>query len=292
MRVMADYEQIRYAVQDHVLTITLHRPDNLNAFTPVMKRELIAAFDAADADDDVRAVVVTGAGRAFCAGADLSGGGDTFDYKRRGGTATEAPRDGGGEVSLRIYEMRKPVIGAINGAAVGVGVTMTLPMDIRLAADTAKFGFVFSRRGIVPEAASTWFLPRLVGPSQAAEWLMSGRVFSATEAHAGRLVRSLHPADEVLGAAYELAREIADNAAPVSVALARQMMWRGLAAASPYDAHVTDSRAMHATGQAADVREGIASFLEKRPPQFPGKVSTDVPDVFGGNPPAWAAELG
>jgi len=288
---MADYEQIRYDVQDRVLTITLHRPDNLNAFTPVMKRELIAAFDAADADDDVRVVVVTGAGRAFCAGADLSGGGDTFDYKRRGGSATEAPRDGGGEVSLRIYEMRKPVIGAINGAAVGVGVTMTLPMDVRLASDTAKFGFVFTRRGIVPEAASTWFLPRLVGPSQAAEWLMTGRVFPAVEAHAGGLVRSVHAADDLLPAAYELARDIADNAAPVSVALARQMMWRGLATDSPYDAHVTDSRAMHATGQAADVREGIASFMEKRAPQFPGRVSTDVPDVFGGAAPGWAADL-
>ncbi|HET7310454.1 MAG TPA: crotonase/enoyl-CoA hydratase family protein [Mycobacteriales bacterium] len=289
---MTDYEQIRYDVRDHILTITLQRPENLNAFTPVMKRELITAFDTADADDDVRTVVVTGSGRAFCAGADLSGGGDTFDYKRRGGTATEAPRDGGGEVSLRIYEMRKPVIGAINGAAVGVGVTMTLPMDVRIAADNAKFGFVFSRRGIVPEAASTWFLPRLVGPSQAAEWLMTGRVFSADEALAGGLVRSLHPVDEVLGAAYDLAREIADNAAPVSVALARQMMWRGLAAESPYDAHVTDSRAMHATGQAADVREGIASFLEKRPPQFPGRVSSDLPDVFGGEPPTWAHDLG
>ena len=288
---MADYEQIRYDVQDHVLTITLHRPDRLNAFTPVMKRELITAFDDADADDDVRAVVVTGAGRAFCAGADLSAGGDTFDYKRRGGTETEAPRDGGGEVSLRIYEMRKPVIGAINGAAVGVGVTMTLPMDVRVAADNAKFGFVFTRRGIVPEAASTWFLPRLVGPSQAAEWLMTGRVFLADEAHAGGLVRSLHPADEVLTAAYDIAREIADNAAPVSVALARKMMWRGLTAASPYDAHVTDSRAMHLSGQAPDVREGIASFLEKRPPEFPGRVSTDVPDVFGPPQPAWAADL-
>ena len=288
---MADYEQIRYDVQDHVLTITLHRPDNLNAFTPVMKRELIAAFDAADSDDDIRAIVVTGAGRGFCAGADLSGGGDTFDYKRRGGTATEAPRDGGGEVSLRIYEMRKPVIGAINGAAVGVGVTMTLPMDVRLAADTAKFGFVFSRRGIVPEAASTWFLPRLVGPSQAVEWLITGRVFSSAEAHSGGLVRSLHPADELLGAAYDLAREIADNAAPVSVALARQMMWRGLAADSPYDAHVTDSRAMHATGMGADVREGIASFLEKRPPVFPGRVGSDVPDVFSDPQPDWAADL-
>ena len=288
---MADYEQIRYDVDDHVLTITLDRPDNLNAFTPVMKRELVDALTHADADDDVRAVVVTGAGRAFCAGADLSGGGDTFDVKRRGGTVDEAPRDGGGEVSLRIYEMRKPVIGAINGAAVGVGLTMTLPMDVRLASDAAKFGFVFTRRGIVPEAVSTWFLPRLVGPSQAAEWLMSGRVFTADEALAGGLVRSVHDGAAVLAAAYELAREIADSSAPVSVALARQMMWRGLSAATPYAAHVTDSRAMHAMGMAADVREGIASFLEKRPPAFPGKVSTDLPEVFAGPQPEWAAGL-
>src|SRR3954465_2225371 len=220
MRRMADYEQIRFDVQDHVLTITLHRPDKLNAFTPVMKRELVDAFDQADADDDGGAVGGPGRGRAFGAGADLSAGGDTFDYKRRGGTETEAPRDGGGEVSLRTYQMGKPVIGAINGAAVGVGVTMTLPMDVRLASDSAKFGFVFARRGITPEAASTWFLPRLVGPMQAAEWLYTGRVFPADEALAGGLLRSLHPADEVLAAAYDLAREIADNAAPVSVALA------------------------------------------------------------------------
>jgi enoyl-CoA hydratase/carnithine racemase len=288
---MPDYEQIRYDVADGVLTITLHRPDALNAFTPVMKRELIDAFTRADGDDDVRAVVVTGSGRAFCAGADLSGGGDTFDVKRRGGTVDQAPRDGGGEVSLRIYEMHKPVIGAINGAAVGVGVTMTLPMDVRLASDSAKFGFVFTRRGIVPEAASTWFLPRLVGPSQAVEWLMTGRVFAAAEALDGGLVRSMHAPDELLPAAYALAREIVDNAAPVSVALARQMMWRGLSAATPYAAHVTDSRAMHAMGMAADVREGIASFLEKRPPVFPGKVSTDVPEVFAEPQPEWAADL-
>jgi enoyl-CoA hydratase/carnithine racemase len=285
---MTDYEQIRYDAADHVLTITLDRPDKLNAFTPVMKRELIAALNRADADDDIRAVIVTGAGRAFCAGADLSAGGDTFDVKRRGGTVDEAPRDGGGEVSLRIYEMRKPVIGAINGPAVGVGITMTLPMDVRLASDTARFGFVFTRRGIVPEAASTWFLPRLVGPSQAAEWLLTGRVFAAEEALAGGLVRSVHEGDDLLGIAGALAREIADNAAPVSVALARQLMWRGLAFGSPYESHVADSRAMHATGMAPDVREGVESFLDKRPPAFPGRVSTDVPDVFGGADPAWA----
>jgi enoyl-CoA hydratase/carnithine racemase len=288
---VSDYEQIRYDVDDHVLTITLNRPDKLNAFTPVMKDELVAALDRADGDDDVRAVIVTGAGRAFCAGADLSGGGDTFDVKRRGGTVDEAPRDGGGQVSLRIYEMRKPVIAAVNGPAVGVGATMTLPMDVRLASDTARFGFVFTRRGIVPEAASTWFLPRLVGPSQAAEWLLTGRVFSADEALAGGLVRSVHEADDLLGMARALAREIAGNAASVSVALARQLLWRGLAFGSPYESHVADSRAMHATGMAADVREGIESFLEKRQPEFPGRVSTDFPDVFGGEPPAWARDL-
>lgn len=288
---MTDFEQIRYDVADGIATLTLQRPDKLNAFTPVMKTEMIAALDAADSDDDVRAVIVTGSGRAFCAGADLSGGGDTFDYRRRGGTADEPPRDGGGQVSLRIYESRKPVIGAINGPAVGVGVTMTLPMDIRLASDTAKFGFVFSRRGISPEAASTWFLPRLVGPAQAAEWLYTGRVFSAAEALAGRLVSAVHPAEELLDRARGLAAEIAELAAPVSVAISRQLMWRALAQASPYDTHIADSRAIHALGQADDVREGIAAFLDKRAPQFPGRVSTDLPDVFGAPPPPWAADL-
>ena len=285
------YEQIQYDVTDGVLTVTLSRPDKLNAFTKTMANELLDAFDRADADDDVRVIVVTGAGRAFCAGADLSAGGETFDYRVRGGSADEAPRDGGGLVSLRIYELRKPIIAAINGPAVGVGVTMTLPMDIRLAADDAKLGFVFARRGITPEAASTWFLPRLVGPSQAAEWLYSGRVFPATEALAGGLVRSLHPKEELLSTTYAIARDIADNAAPVSVALSRQMMWRMLAAPSPYDAHVADSRAIHVRGQMPDVREGITSFMEKRPPKFTDRVSADLPDVFGGTPPSWAADL-
>ena len=288
---MPDYDEIRYDADDHIATITLHRPDALNAFTPVMKREMLDALSRADDDDDVRVVIVTGAGRAFCAGADLSGGGDTFDYKRRGGTATEAPRDGGGEVSLRVYEMRAPVIAAINGPAVGVGITMTLPMDVRIAADTAKIGFVFARRGVVPEAASSWFLPRLVGPSQAAEWLLTGRVFTAQEALDGGLVRSIHPADEVVTVARELAREIADNAAPVSVALARQLMWRGLAFDTPYQSHLADSRAMHLTGQAADVREGITAFLEKRAADFPGRISKDMPDVFADPQPSWAADL-
>src|SRR3954464_4507638 len=199
-----DYEQIKYDVADGVLTITLNRPDRLNAFTPTMLGELLDAFDRSDADDDVRAVVVTGEGRAFCAGADLESGGSTFDYRERG-VEDDVPRDGGGRLTLRIFESTKPVIGAINGAAVGVGVTMTLPMDVRLAAEGAKIGFVFTRRGIVPEAASSWFLPRVGGISRAVEWATTGRVFLAEEALEGGLVRSLHPAVDVLGAARSLA---------------------------------------------------------------------------------------
>jgi enoyl-CoA hydratase/carnithine racemase len=209
-----EFEQIRYEVADNVLTITLNRPDRLNAFTPTMMRELIAAFDAADADDDVRAVIVTGEGRGFCAGADLQAGGDTFDYRARG-VDDEVPRDGGGQVALRIFASKKPVIAAINGPAVGVGATMTLPMDVRLCSEAARIGFVFSRRGIVPEACSSWFLPRVVGISRALEWAMSGRVFDAAEALAGGLVRSLRPAEEGVAAARELALEIAE-AAPVA----------------------------------------------------------------------------
>ena len=274
-----EFEHIRYEVADGVLTITLNRPDRLNAFTPTMAREVIAAFDASDADDDVRAVIVTGAGRGFCAGADLEAGGSTFDYRERG-VEDEVPRDGGGQVVLRIYESKKFVIGAINGPAVGVGATMTLPMDVRLAADGAKIGFVFSRRGIVPEACSSWFLPRIVGISQAMEWAATGRVFLADEALAGGLVRSLHPAEELLDAARSLAREVADNAAPVSVALARRLMWTGLGLSHPMEAHRADSRAMLSRGQSADVREGVTSFLEKRAPSFPDRVSDGLPDVF------------
>src|SRR5215218_7490142 len=220
-----NFEDIRYEVADHVLTITLDRPDRLNAFTATMGRELIEAFDRSDADDDVRAVIVTGAGRGFCAGADLGGGGDTFDWRERDAGGFDVPRDGGGQVALRIFESLKPVIAAINGPAVGVGITMTLPMDVRIAASGAKIGFVFARRGIVPEACSSWFLPRLVGISQAMEWVSTGRVFSSEDALAGGLVRSLHPADEVLAAARALAGEIASEAAPVSVAVARRLMW-------------------------------------------------------------------
>ncbi|HVV74531.1 MAG TPA: crotonase/enoyl-CoA hydratase family protein [Mycobacteriales bacterium] len=288
---MSEYSDIRYDVADGIATITLHRPDQLNAFTPTMCRELLDVFDRTDADDDVRAVIVTGAGRAYCAGADLSGGGDTFNPAARGNQSNEAPRDGGGLVSLRIYHSLKPVIAAINGPAVGVGITTALPMDIRIASDNAKFGFVFSRRGIVPEAASSWFLPRIVGPSQAMEWAMTGRVFGPEEALAGRLVRSIHPGDELLAAAADLAREIADNTSAVSVALSRQLIWRGLSFDGPHLSHIADSRALNVVGRGGDVVEGITSFLEKRRPNFPDKVSADLPDIFSDPQPSWAADL-
>src|SRR5256885_11301918 len=275
------FEEILYDVDDGVLTITLNRPDRLNAFTGTMMNELLEAFDRADADDDVRAVIVTGAGRGFCAGADLALGGGTFDWRGRA-EDNAVPRDGGGQVSLRIYESTKPVIAAINGPAVGVGITMTLPMDIRLAVEGAKIGFVFTQRGIVPEACSSWFLPRLVGISQAMEWVATGRVFSAEEAHAGGLVRSVHPSDELLDTARSLAREIADNTAPVSVAMSRRMLWTMLGAGHPMDAHRADSRAMFARGQSDDAREGVTSFLEKRPARFPDRVSDGLPDIFPG----------
>lgn len=276
-----DFSQIQYSVADHVATITLNRPEQLNAFTGTMMNEIIDAFDLIDADDAVRAVVVTGAGRGFCAGADLSSGGATF---ARGGsdvqTAAGVPRDGGGLVSLRIFECTKPVIAAINGPAVGVGVTMTLPMDIRLASSSAKFGLVFARRGIVPEACSSYFLPRVVGISQAAEWCYSGRVFPAEEAHAGGLVRSVHAPEELLPAAYELAAQFADGPAPVSVALTRRMLWRMLGASHPMEAHRVDSRGIKARGASGDAAEGVTSFLEKRAAVFPDKVSDGLPDIF------------
>jgi len=275
------FEEIRYEVADHVLTITLDRPDRLNAFTPTMGRELMEAFDDADADDDVRAIVVTGEGRGFCAGADLIGGGDTFDWRDRQ-EADEVPRDLGGRVALRIFDLTKPIIAAINGPAVGVGITMTLPMDVRLAAESAKMGFVFARRGIVPEAASSWFLPRIVGISQAMEWVATGRVFPAREAHEGGLVRSVHAEVDLLGAAHTLAAEIAENTSAVSVALSRRMMWTMLGADHPMAAHRADSRAMFARGQSDDAREGVTSFLEKRDANFTDKVSDGLPDVFPG----------
>jgi enoyl-CoA hydratase/carnithine racemase len=270
------YETLEIAREDGVLTLTLSRPDRLNALNPQMLEELLRALDEIDADDAVRAVIVTGAGRAFCAGADLGGGGATFDTSRTQGI----PRDGGGRITLRLYECRKPVIAAINGAAVGVGATMTLPMDVRIASEKARFGFVFARRGIVPEAASSWFLPRVVGISQAMEWVATGRLFGAEEALAGGLVSRVVPEGELLPAARALAREIAEHTSGVSVCLARQMLWKMLGADHPMEAHKLDSRLIHALGASPDAYEGVQSFLEKRPARFAMKVSRDLPEVF------------
>jgi enoyl-CoA hydratase/carnithine racemase len=278
-----EFQEIIYDLSDGIATITLNRPDKLNAFTGRMMHEVIAALDMTDADDNVKVVIFTGAGRAFCAGADLSSGGETF---AKGGSDVQTkqgvPRDGGGLVSLRIFESLKPVIGVINGPAVGVGVTMTLPMDFRLASDTAKFGFVFAKRGIVPEACSSYFLPRLVGISQATEWVFTGRVFPASEALAGGLVRSVHAADDLMAAARTIAREIADNTAPVSVSLSRKMLWHMLGASHPMEAHRADSRGIQERGKSADSKEGVVSFLEKRAAVYPDKVSSGLPNIFPG----------
>jgi enoyl-CoA hydratase/carnithine racemase len=282
-----DFETCILDIDNGVAVLTMNRPDRMNAFTGQMMLDMIAAFDQTDADDAVRAVIVTGAGRAFCAGADLGAGAKTFDYEARDDRPErgakddlEYLRDGGGRLTLRIYESLKPVIAAVNGAAVGIGVTMQLPMDIRIASHDAKFGFVFARRGIVPEACSSWFLPRLVGPSAALEWCFSGRVFPASEAKERGLVRSLHAPEDLLPAAHAIAREVVDNTAAVSVALTRQMIWRMLGADHPMEAHKIDSRAIFARGKQADAKEGVMSFLEKRTPTYPDKVSKDMPDFY------------
>ncbi|AIT79811.1 crotonase/enoyl-CoA hydratase family protein [Novosphingobium pentaromativorans] len=287
-------ETILTDIENSILTITLNRPDKLNAFNAKMATELLAAFDRADSDDDVRAIIVTGAGRGFCAGADLSGGSATFDFENRPDKAAlgspirpdgtvdyghEAVRDHAGRVSMRIHDLLKPVIGAINGAAVGAGITMTLAMDVRLVSENAKIGFPFVRRGIVPEGTSSYFLPRLVGISQAMEWCATGRVFDAQEALAGGLVRSVHAPDDLLPSARKLAAEMAEGA-PVAMALTRQMMWRGLGYSSPMEAHRIESRGVYTRGQTADVKEGVDAFLEKRAASFPDKVSKDMPDYF------------
>lgn len=275
------YEQILYEVQDRVLTLTLNRPDKLNAYTPIMQRELIDALKRADEDDEIRAIIFTGSGRGFCAGADLSAGGSTFDYEKRDPKLrNEQSRDGGGMLSLAIFEVKKPVIAAINGPAVGVGATMTLPMDVRMIAEGAKMGFVFARRGIAPEACSTYFLPRIVGISQAAEWVYTGRVFSAQEAYEKRLASRILPADQLLPAARELALEIAQNTSAISVALSRQMLWRMLGVDHPMEAHKIESRAINALGKAPDAFEGVSSFLEKRPAKFTQRPSQDMPAFY------------
>lgn len=285
------YQHIAYEADDGIATCTLSRPEHLNAYTPRMGVELRDAMHRAAADPDVRAIVLTGAGRGFCAGADLSSGANTFDRDARRGPVKRLAngavdysdpqvRDGGGQVTLRIFKCLKPVIAAVNGPAVGIGVTMQLAMDIRIASEAARFGFVFSQRGIVPEAASSWFLPRIVGISQALEWCYSGRVFPAQEALAGRLVSKVVPPDELLPTARALAKEFIGKTAPVSVALIRQMMWRMMGADDPMEAHKVDSRGIYARGRSDDVKEGVVSFLEKRPAQFKNKVSADMPDYY------------
>ena len=286
---MTDYTQIIVAKAGGIATITLNRPDKLNAYTRTMGQEIMAAMDDIDADDAVRAVIFTGAGeRAFCAGADLTpeGGGQVFsDPTQVDDLSDTRVRDGGGLLTLRLFESKKPLISACNGVAVGVGATMQLAMDIRLASSTARYGFVFARRGIVPEAASSWFLPRIVGISQALEWCYTGRIFDAEEARAGGLVRSVHAPEDLLIAARMLAAEIAENTSAISVAMTRAMMWRLAAADHPMEAHKIDSRAIYRLSRGADAKEGIASFLEKRRPAYPGKVTEDMPDFY----PWWDA---
>jgi len=281
------FSTILFDVSDGICTITLNRPEQLNAFNVPMMRELIDAFELVDRDDAIRVVIVTGAGRAFCAGADLAAGSESFDYEELAGRDQEIPaemgtrrqtRDGGGLVTLRIFRCTKPVIAAINGHAVGIGATMTLPMDLRLAAVGAKIGFVFGARGIVPEACSSWFLPRIVGISQAAEWIYTSRVFSAAEGHEHGLIRSVHEPDDLLAAARAIATEIVVNSAPVSVALSRMMLWRMLGASHPMEAHRIDSRAVQYTGAQPDAREGISAFFEKRPAEWTMSVNDDLPD--------------
>jgi len=282
-----NFETIKYEVKDKILTITLNRPDRLNAFTGQMMNDLISAFDSASNDDEVRVVIVTGEGRGFCAGADLGAGEATFNRdenprakKTDDEENLEWLRDGGGRTTLAIYDCSKPIIAAINGPAVGVGVTMTLPMDIRLASEEAKFGFVFARRGLVPEAASSWFLPRIVGISKSLEWTFSGKVFDAEEALKGGLIRSVHSKGSLLDEAKKIANEIIENTSPVSVSMTRQMLWKMLGADHPMEAHKVDSRAIYELGKGEDTKEGVNSFLEKRPPEFPSKVSKDMPDFY------------
>lgn len=286
------YIQVAYEVVDGVAMLTLDRPDRLNAFTQTMAEEILDALDRVDHDDGVQALVVTGRGTAFCAGADLSGGAETFHYRHRGGSATRVPRDRGGRVTLRLFELRKPVVAAINGAAVGVGAAMLLPMDVRLASTTALLAFPYARRGIAPESCSSWFLPRVVAPATAAEWLYMGRRVSADEAVKVGLIRELHPVHDLLQAAVSAARDLVSGTAPVSVAFTRQLLWRGLTFASPYQTHVAESRGLYYRGQSQDVVEGISSFLQRRAARFPDTVEENYVDIFDDLQPELISDSG
>jgi enoyl-CoA hydratase/carnithine racemase len=283
-------QAVTYQCEDGIAIITLNREDKLNAFNLKMADQIIAHLDETDQDDAVKAVIFTGAGRAFCAGADLSGGGDTFSKASGGNDAkgadgsidysAESVRDIGGLVTLRIFDSKKPVIAAINGAAVGVGITMTLAMDIRLGSEHTKAGFIFAKRGIVPEAASSYFLPRIVGISKALEWCYSGKILKPTELHDAGLLNEIVPHEQLLARAKEIAQQFIQDCAPVSISLTRQMLWRGLGMSHPMEAHRVDSRAAAWRARSADIKEGVESFLEKRAPKFTDRVSRDMPDFY------------
>ena len=274
------YKELLTSQHGDTYVVSLNRPKKLNAFTKTMQDELIKVFDYTDENDDIKSVVITGEGRAYCAGADLVDGPNTFNYSEQGNRlSNDDHRDGGGLVALRIFRSKKPVIGAINGDAVGVGATMTLPMDVRIASKSARFGFVFSRRGAVPEACSSWFLPRIVGISKALDWCYTGKVFNSQEALQHGLVSEVIPDDKLIDRALEIGSSYSSKTSAISVSLARQMMWNMLAATHPEEAHILDSMAMERMGKSPDIKEGIASFLEKRAPSFSMKVSKDLPDL-------------
>ena len=277
-----EYKNILLEQQDNIAVLSLNRPNKLNAFTFSMMEEMIAALDALDADDSVHALIITGKGRAFCAGADLSSGQDTFNPSFDDFAVQESDfrRDSGGILTLRMYKFLKPIVVACNGPAVGIGASMQLAADIRLASDQARFGFVFNNRGIVPDACSSWFLPKIVGISRALELTYSGRIIDAQEALQLNLVSSIHDSENLLSNAVDITKKMVQNSAPVSISLTRQMLWRSLESSGPYDAHVIESKAIDSRGASEDAKEGVSSFLEKRPAEFKNKVSSDMPEFF------------
>ena len=277
-----DFQNILLEQRDNIAVLFLNRPNKLNAFTFSMMEEIISALDFLEADDSVHAVIITGKGRAFCAGADLSSGQETFNpsFDDFAVQENDFRRDSGGILTLRMYKFLKPIVVACNGPAVGIGASMQLAADIRLASDQARFGFVFNNRGIVPDACSSWFLPKIVGISRALELTYSGRIIDAQEALQLNLVSSIHDSENLLSNAVDIAKKMVQNSAPVSISLTRQMLWRSLESSGPYDAHVIESKAIDSRGASEDAKEGVSSFLEKRPAEFKNKVSSDMPEFF------------
>lgn len=277
---MKKFETLRTETKENSLIIYLSREERMNAFTLTMQQELVAALDEAENMDEIKSIIFTGDGKAYCAGADLSSGGDTFDNRKGREKTNNVVRDSGGLLTLRLFKSKKPLIAAVNGAAVGIGATMLLPMDFRICSEEARFGFVFARRGIVPEAASSWFLPRLVGITKALELCYSGKIISADEAEDINLVSEVLPKEQLIDRALAVANEFTAESSQISIALTRQMMWRMLGADDPMEAHKIDSRGVFELGQSGEAIEGVKSFLEKRPPSFPGKVSKDMPSFY------------